>query len=201
MEHHDNLLRSVACGIDSHLSMERRTTSCRLTPKAGAALRRNKPAVQGVAGEEDSWLFTLNGARYRRCRRQHAVLHPRRCRATVTEHGSGPGCAAPTGGCRWACGTRWPDPDVRGDEQDLVVTIEGLSPNSSHPPQSALVALEVPQCGYCQSGQIMKAAELLATTPSQTARRSRSRVWTSHRPLRQVHHRIIAVVEQASREG
>lgn len=45
-----------------------------------------------------------------------------------------------------------------------VVTIEGLSPDSSHPLQKAWVAEQVPQCGYCQSGQIMQAAELLAKT-------------------------------------
>jgi isoquinoline 1-oxidoreductase subunit alpha len=44
-----------------------------------------------------------------------------------------------------------------------VTTIEGLSPNSSHPLQKAWVAEQVPQCGYCQSGQIMQAAALLAT--------------------------------------
>ena len=44
-----------------------------------------------------------------------------------------------------------------------VVTIEGLSETSDHPLQKAWVAEEVPQCGYCQSGQIMKAAELLAS--------------------------------------
>ncbi len=43
-----------------------------------------------------------------------------------------------------------------------VTTIEGLSPDSSHPLQKAWIAEQVPQCGYCQSGQIMKAAELLA---------------------------------------
>ncbi len=43
-----------------------------------------------------------------------------------------------------------------------VTTIEGLSSNSSHPLQKAWVAEQVPQCGYCQSGQIMQAAELLA---------------------------------------
>ena len=43
-----------------------------------------------------------------------------------------------------------------------VVTIEGLSPDSSHPVQKAWLALDVPQCGYCQSGQIMAAAALLA---------------------------------------
>ena len=53
--------------------------------------------------------------------------------------------------------------DVTGKS---VTTIEGLSKDNSHPLQKAWVALEVPQCGYCQSGQIMKAAELLAKTKS-----------------------------------
>lgn len=47
-----------------------------------------------------------------------------------------------------------------------VTTIEGLSENRSHPLQKAWIAEEVPQCGYCQSGQIMSAAALLAATPS-----------------------------------
>ena len=42
-----------------------------------------------------------------------------------------------------------------------IVTIEGLSPNGSHPVQKAWVRLQVPQCGYCQSGMIMAAAALL----------------------------------------
>jgi aerobic-type carbon monoxide dehydrogenase small subunit (CoxS/CutS family) len=46
-----------------------------------------------------------------------------------------------------------------------ITTIEGLSPDSSHPLQVAWVAEQVPQCGYCQSGQIMTAAALLARTP------------------------------------
>jgi isoquinoline 1-oxidoreductase subunit alpha len=46
-----------------------------------------------------------------------------------------------------------------------VVTIEGLSPDGSHPVQRAWRAHNVPQCGYCQSGQIMQAAALLAATP------------------------------------
>lgn len=49
-----------------------------------------------------------------------------------------------------------------------VVTIEGLSRNSSHPVQRAWLALDVPQCGYCQSGQMMAAAALLAKTPKPT---------------------------------
>jgi isoquinoline 1-oxidoreductase alpha subunit len=43
-----------------------------------------------------------------------------------------------------------------------VTTIEGLSPDSSHPAQKAWLAERVPQCGYCQSGQIMSAVDLLA---------------------------------------
>jgi aerobic-type carbon monoxide dehydrogenase small subunit (CoxS/CutS family) len=46
-----------------------------------------------------------------------------------------------------------------------ITTIEGLSPTSSHALQTAWVAEQVPQCGYCQSGQLMSAAALLAKTP------------------------------------
>jgi isoquinoline 1-oxidoreductase alpha subunit len=49
-----------------------------------------------------------------------------------------------------------------------VTTIEGLSPDSSHPLQRAWVEEQVPQCGYCQSGQIMQAAALLAKNPKPT---------------------------------
>jgi isoquinoline 1-oxidoreductase alpha subunit len=49
-----------------------------------------------------------------------------------------------------------------------VVTIEGLSSESSHPVQQAWLELDVPQCGYCQSGQIMAAAALLARNPKPT---------------------------------
>jgi isoquinoline 1-oxidoreductase subunit alpha len=49
-----------------------------------------------------------------------------------------------------------------------VVTIEGLSRDSSHPVQKAWAALDVPQCGYCQSGQIMAAAALLSKNPQPT---------------------------------
>src|SRR5262249_40194261 len=48
---------------------------------------------------------------------------------------------------------------------DRIVTIEGLSANTSHPVQKAWAALDVPQCGYCQSGQIMAAAALLKRKP------------------------------------
>jgi isoquinoline 1-oxidoreductase subunit alpha len=49
-----------------------------------------------------------------------------------------------------------------------ITTIEGLSKDSSHPVQRAWIALDVPQCGYCQSGQIMAAAALLAKNPKPT---------------------------------
>ncbi|MGZ5033522.1 MAG: (2Fe-2S)-binding protein [Usitatibacter sp.] len=45
---------------------------------------------------------------------------------------------------------------------DRIVTIEGLAPNATHAVQKAWAELDVPQCGYCQSGQIMAAASLLA---------------------------------------
>ena len=47
-----------------------------------------------------------------------------------------------------------------------VTTIEGLSSDGSHPVQQAWIEAQVPQCGYCQSGQIMSAAALLATNPN-----------------------------------
>jgi aerobic-type carbon monoxide dehydrogenase small subunit (CoxS/CutS family) len=49
-----------------------------------------------------------------------------------------------------------------------ITTIEGLSPNGDHPLQRAWIAEEVPQCGFCQSGQIMAAAALLAANPKPT---------------------------------
>ena len=49
-----------------------------------------------------------------------------------------------------------------------ITTIEGLSPDRSHPVQRAWVAEQVPQCGYCQSGQIMQAAAFLAKNPNPT---------------------------------
>lgn len=49
---------------------------------------------------------------------------------------------------------------------EKIVTIEGLSPNGSHPVQKAWAALDVPQCGFCQSGMIMAAAALLKAKPN-----------------------------------
>src|SRR5262249_20282609 len=62
------------------------------------------------------------------------------------------------GEVRRSCGI----PVGKVQASDRIVTIEGLSRNSSHPVQKAWAALDVPQCGYCQSGQIMAASALLA---------------------------------------
>jgi isoquinoline 1-oxidoreductase alpha subunit len=80
-----------------------------------------------------------------------------------------------------------------------VTTIEGLSPTASHPLQKAWVEEQVPQCGYCQSGQIMKAAELL----SKNAKPSREQI-VQHMDGNicrcGTYHRIVAAIERASKE-
>jgi isoquinoline 1-oxidoreductase alpha subunit len=55
--------------------------------------------------------------------------------------------------------------DVAGKS---ITTIEGISPNGDHPVQTAWLAIDVPQCGYCQAGQIMTACALLSKTPNPT---------------------------------
>ncbi|EKE78930.1 MULTISPECIES: (2Fe-2S)-binding protein [Oceanibaculum] len=82
-----------------------------------------------------------------------------------TRFGCGAGmCGACTvhidGTAYFACQT--PVGDVADGQ---VVTIEGLSDQGDHPVQRAWIAEQVPQCGYCQSGQIMRAAALLARNP------------------------------------
>lgn len=52
------------------------------------------------------------------------------------------------------------------EPEQQITTIEGLSPDSSHPVQQAWLALDVPQCGYCQAGMIMAAASLLTQNPN-----------------------------------
>lgn len=57
---------------------------------------------------------------------------------------------------------------VKRADGHAVTTIEGLSPTGEHPLQRAWIELGVPQCGFCQAGQIMSAAALLAATPQPT---------------------------------
>ena len=81
-----------------------------------------------------------------------------------------------------------------------VTTIEGLSPNSSHPLQKAWIAEQVPQCGYCQSGQIMRAAALLKETPRPT----REQIVDHMSPnicRCGTYVRIVRAIERASREA
>ena len=58
--------------------------------------------------------------------------------------------------------------DVSDATDEAITTIEGLSPDGMHPVQVAWEKLDVPQCGYCQSGQIMTAVALLSRTPKPT---------------------------------
>jgi isoquinoline 1-oxidoreductase alpha subunit len=82
----------------------------------------------------------------------------------------------------------------------IVVTIEALSPDSTHPLQKAWIAEQVPQCGYCQSGQIMQAAALLAKNP----RPSRDEI-VAHMNGNicrcGTYPRIVRAIQRAAREG
>jgi len=87
---------------------------------------------------------------------------------TGTKYGCGMGlCGACTvhldGSAARSCQTT-----VGSVGERRVTTIEGLSVNRTHPVQRAWIAEQVPQCGYCQSGQIMQAAALLAKSPHAT---------------------------------
>jgi isoquinoline 1-oxidoreductase alpha subunit len=79
-----------------------------------------------------------------------------------------------------------------------VTTIEGLSPAGTHPLQKAWIAEQVPQCGYCQSGQIMQAAALLAKNPKPT--RDQIVAHMDGNICRcGTYHRIIAAIESVGR--
>ena len=85
-----------------------------------------------------------------------------------TEYGCGVGqCGACTVHIRGRAAKACQVP-VQNATAAPIVTIEGLSADGSHPVQKAWEELDVPQCGYCQAGQIMSAAALLATTPKPT---------------------------------
>ena len=81
-----------------------------------------------------------------------------------------------------------------------VTTIEGLSKNGQHPLQKAWIAEQAPQCGYCQSGQIMSAAALLAKTPKPDRKQIVEHM-NGNICRCGTYHRIIAAIERAAREG
>jgi isoquinoline 1-oxidoreductase alpha subunit len=85
-------------------------------------------------------------------------------------------------------------------EGKRVTTIEGLSSTSSHPLQKAWIDQAVPQCGYCQSGQIMKAAELLAANKS-PSRDDIVRHMDGNLCRCGTYNRIIAAIQQAAKEA
>jgi isoquinoline 1-oxidoreductase subunit alpha len=87
--------------------------------------------------------------------------------------------------------------DVAGKD---VTTIEGLSPDSSHPVQKAWLQERVPQCGYCQSGQVMSAVDLLKQKPHPTRSEIIDHMSTNICRCG-TYARILRAIERAAQEG
>jgi isoquinoline 1-oxidoreductase alpha subunit len=94
--------------------------------------------------------------------------------------------------------TEFPSPSSVGGKK--VTTIEGLSPNSSHALQKAWIVEQVPQCGYCQSGQIMQAAELLAKNKKPTRKQIVAHM-DGNICRCGTYPRIVRAIERAAREA
>jgi isoquinoline 1-oxidoreductase alpha subunit len=119
---------------------------------------------------------------------------------TGTKFGCGAGlCGACMvhidGGRAFSCQTQLSDVADK-----TVTTIEGLSANASHPVQKAWLAERVPQCGYCQSGQIMSAADLLKQNPHPTRDQILDHMSTNICRCG-TYPRIVRAIERAAREG
>ena len=119
---------------------------------------------------------------------------------TGTKFGCGAGlcgaCMVHIDGTRaFSCQTQLAD--VAGK---TVTTIEGLSATSSHPVQKAWLAERVPQCGYCQSGQIMSAADLLKQNPYPTRDEIVAHMSTNICRCG-TYPRILRAIDRAAREG
>jgi len=148
------------------------------------AFQVNGQAVSVDAEPETPLLWAL---------REHLKL-------TGTKYGCGAGlCGACTvhvnGKAVKACLTA-----ISSIQGAAVITIEGLSSDSSHPLQKAWIAEQTPQCGYCQSGQIMKAAELLQNNPRPT-REQIVRHMDGNICRCGTYNRIIAAIQRASQEA
>lgn len=118
---------------------------------------------------------------------------------TGTKFGCGVGqCGACTvhidGSATYSCLT--PVSAVEGRD---VTTIEGLSDDGDHPLQRAWVAEQVPQCGYCQSGQIMRAADLLANNPDPSREEIIAHMSTNICRCG-TYSKIISAIQRAARE-
>jgi len=81
-----------------------------------------------------------------------------------------------------------------------ITTIEGLSVDNSHPLQKAWIAEQVPQCGYCQSGQIMQAAELIASNKNPTRKQIVEHM-TGNICRCGTYLKIISAIQRAAREA
>ena len=119
---------------------------------------------------------------------------------TGTKFGCGTGlcgaCMVHIDGKRaYSCQTR-----ISEVEGKPVTTIEGLSETSSHPLQKAWLTEHVPQCGYCQSGQIMSAADLLKQKPKPTREEIVEHMSTNICRCG-TYQRIVRAVERAAREA
>ncbi len=119
---------------------------------------------------------------------------------TGTKFGCGAGlCGACTvhidGKRAFSCQTQMSEVQGRS-----VTTIEGISADSSHPVQKAWLAERVPQCGYCQSGQIMAAVDLLKSNPKPTREQIVEHMSTNICRCG-TYPRIIRAIERASAEG
>ena len=88
---------------------------------------------------------------------------------------------------------------LRTLQNKRVLTIEGLSADGSHPVQKAWVSHDVAQCGYCQTGQIMQAASLLARTPNPTDQEI-DRAMTGNICRCGTYQRIRAAIKTAAKE-
>jgi isoquinoline 1-oxidoreductase alpha subunit len=119
---------------------------------------------------------------------------------TGTKYGCGAGlCGACTVHVNGAA-VRSCQMPVSGVAGASVTTIEGLSRNATHPLQKAWIAEQVPQCGYCQSGQIMQAAVLLERNPNPSREQIVAHM-NGNICRCGTYTRIIAAIRRASKEG
>jgi isoquinoline 1-oxidoreductase alpha subunit len=173
-----------------HSAVQPENTGCRVNrlpgrkPMTAVAFTINGKAVSVEAEPDTALLWVV---------REHLKL-------SGTKYGCGSGlCGACTvhidGKAVRSCQTQMST--VGGKK---VTTIEGLSPSSSHALQKAWIVEQVPQCGYCQSGQIMQAAELLAKNKKPTRKQIIAHM-DGNICRCGTYPRIVRAIERAAREG